>query len=78
MPPPRPGVLKKGEYNEAWHNAVVVEPVAFELSEADIGTKVLEVVGSYELSEATLTGAEVVVSVGRGISKDVETGIKSG
>ena len=38
----RPGVLKKGEYNEAKANAVVVEPVAFELSEADIKTKVLE------------------------------------
>ena len=40
----RPGVLKKGEYNEAKANAVVVEPVAFELSDADIKTKVLEVV----------------------------------
>ena len=71
----RPGVLKKGEYNEAMANAVVAEPVAFELSEADIKTKVLEVVKeAKELVD--LTGAEVVVSVGRGISKDVETGIK--
>ena len=71
----RPGVRKKGEYNEAKANAVVVEPVAFELSEADIKTKVLEVVKeAKELVD--LTGAEVVVSVGRGISKDVETGIK--
>ena len=71
----RPGVLKKGEYNEAKANAVVVELVAFELSEADIKTKVLEVVKeAKELVD--LTGAEVVVSVGRGISKDVETGIK--
>ena len=71
----RPGVLKKGEYNEAKANAEVVEPVAFELSEADIKTKVLEVVKeAKELVD--LTGAEVVVSVGRGISKDVETGIK--
>ena len=71
----RPGVLKKGEYNEAKANAVVVEPVAFELSDADIKTKVLEVVKeAKELVD--LTGAEVVVSVGRGISKDVETGIK--
>ena len=63
----RPGVLKKGEYNEAKANAVVVEPVAFELSEADIKTKVLEVVKeAKELVD--LTGAEVVVSVGRGIS----------
>ena len=71
----RPGVLKKGEYNEAKANAVVVEPVAFELSEADIKTKVLEVVKeAKELVD--LTGAEVVVSVGRGISKDVVGGIK--
>ena len=71
----RPGVLKKGEYNEAKANAVVVEPVDFELSDADIKTKVLEVVKeAKELVD--LTGAEVVVSVGRGISKDVETGIK--
>ena len=71
----RPGVLKKGEYNEAKANAVVVEPVAFELSEADIKTKVLEAIKeAKELVD--LTGAEVVVSVGRGISKDVETGIK--
>ena len=41
--------------------------VAFELSEADIKTKVLEVVKeAKELVD--LTGAEVVVSVGRGIS----------
>ena len=71
----RPGVLKKGEYNEAKANAVVVEPVDFELSDADIKTKVLEVVKeAKELVD--LTGAEVVVSVGRGISKDVDTGIK--
>ena len=45
------------------------------LSEADIETLVLEVVKeAKELVD--LTGAEVVVSVGRGISKDVETGIK--
>ena len=69
------GRTEEGEYNEAKANAVVVEPVAFELSEADIKTKVLEVVKeAKELVD--LTGAEVVVSVGRGISKDVETGIK--
>ena len=71
----RPGVLKKGEYNEAKANAVVVEKVEAQLSEADLQTKVLEVVKeAKELVD--LTGADVVVSVGRGISKDVETGIK--
>ena len=71
----RPGVLKKSEYDEAKANAVVVEKLSISLSEADIETKVLEVVNeAKELVD--LTGAEVVVSVGRGISKDVETGIK--
>ena len=73
----RPGVLKKSEYDEAKANAVVIEKLSISLSEADIETKVLEVVKeAKELVD--LTGAEVVVSVGRGISKDVETGIKLG
>ena len=71
----RPGVLKKSEYDEAKANAVVVEKLSISLSEADIETKVLEVVKeAKELVD--LTGAEVVVSVGRGISMDVETGFK--
>ncbi len=71
----RPGVLKKGVYDEAKANAVVVEKVEAVLSADDIQTKVLEVVKeAKELVD--LTGAEVVVSVGRGISKDVEGGIK--
>ena len=71
----RPGVLKRGEYDEAKANAVAVEQIAANLSDADLETKVLEVVKeAKELVD--LTGAEVVVSVGRGISKDVEGGIK--
>ena len=71
----RPGVLKRGEYDEAKANAVAVEKLAVSLTEADIQTKVLEVVKeAKELVD--LTGAEVVVSVGRGISKDVDGGIK--
>ena len=71
----RPGVLKKGEYNEAMANAVVVEKLNISLSESDIETKVVEVVKeAKELVD--LTGAEVVVAVGRGISKDVDAGIK--
>ena len=71
----RPGVLKKGEYDEAKANAVAVEKLDIALSADDIETKVLEVVKeAKELVD--LTGADVVVSVGRGISKDVETGIK--
>lgn len=70
----RPGVLKKGEYDETKANAVVVEKLPVSVSDADLKTKVLEVVKeAKELVD--LTGAEVVVSVGRGISKDVEKGI---
>ncbi len=70
----RPGVLKKGEYNEAKANAVVVENIAANLTDADIKTKVTEIVKEAK-EMVDLTGAEVIVSVGRGISKDVEGGI---
>ncbi len=70
----RPGVLKKGEYDEAKANAVKVEKLAVNLSDSDLHTKVLEIVKeAKELVD--LTGAEVVVSVGRGISKDVDKGL---
>ena len=69
----RPGVLKKGAYDDS--KQVVTEAVAVNLSDSDLQTKVLEVIKeAKELVD--LTGAEVVVSVGRGISKDVEGGIK--
>ena len=70
----RPGVLKKAEYSEAKANACVIERPAFTLTEADMKTEVLEVVKAAK-KLVDLVGAEVVVSVGRGISKDVEKGI---
>ena len=55
--------------------AVGLDPqTAFTLTEADIHTKVLEIVKAAR-AMVDLTGAEVVVSVGRGIAKDVEKGI---
>lgn len=71
----RPGVLKKGEYNEAKANAVVVEKIEANLTQADLKTKVTEIVKEAK-EMIDLTGAEVIVSVGRGISKDVDLGIK--
>ena len=68
----RPGVLKKGEYNEAKANAVVVEKYNVELD--PIKTQVVEIVKEAK-QLVDLIGADVVVSVGRGISKDVEKGI---
>lgn len=68
----RPGVLKKGEYDEAKANAVVVEKFACEIAAPE--TKVVEIVKEAK-AMVDLIGADIVVSVGRGISKDVEKGI---
>ena len=71
----RPGVLKKGAYDEAKAAAVEVVKAQFELSDADMKTEVVEVVKAAK-KLVDLVGADYVVSVGRGISADVETGIK--
>ena len=71
----RPGVMKKVAFDPAKADACVIEKPAFTLSEEDLETRVLEVVKSAK-KLVDLLGAEVVVSVGRGISKDVAGGIK--
>ena len=70
----RPGVMKKREFDAAGVSKVEIVHPAFTLTEADIHTKVLEIVKAAR-AMVDLTGAEVVVSVGRGIAKDVEKGI---
>ena len=70
----RPGVMKKREFDEDGASKVELIHPAFTLTEADIHTKVLEIVKAAR-AMVDLTGAEVVVSVGRGIAKDVEKGI---
>ena len=70
----RPGVMKKRAYDEAKAAAVELIHPAFELSAEDIKTEVVEVVKAAK-KLVDLIGADVVVSVGRGISKDVEKGI---
>ena len=70
----RPGVMKKREFDENGASKVELIHPAFTLTEADIHTKVLEIVKAAR-AMVDLTGAEVVVSVGRGIAKDVEKGI---
>ena len=70
----RPGVMKKNEFDAAKAEACEIIKPAFELTAADMQTEVVEVVkASKKLVD--LIGADVVVSVGRGISKDVEKGI---
>ena len=71
----RPGVMKKNEFDQAKADALVVEHPAFELAESDIHTEVTEVVKAAK-KLVDLIGADFIVSVGRGISKDVEGGIK--
>ncbi len=70
----RPGVMKKAAFDAAKAEACRVEKVAVEISAEDMKTRVLEVVKEAR-KLVDLTGADVVVSVGRGISKDVEKGI---
>ena len=70
----RPGVMKKNEFDQAKADACEIIKPAFELSAADMQTEVVEVVKATK-KLVDLIGADVVVSVGRGISKDVEKGI---
>lgn len=70
----RPGVMKKSEFSQEKADAcqVVLRHVA--LSEEDLKTKVINVVKEAK-KIVDLIGAEIIVSVGRGISKDVAGGI---
>ncbi len=71
----RPGVMKKNEFNQAKADACEIVKPAFQLAESDIETEVVEVVKAAK-KLVDLIGADFIVSVGRGISKDVEGGIK--
>lgn len=71
----RPGVLKCTEFDQAKADACVVEQCAISLAETDLKTKVLEVVKEAKAA-VDLLGAEVIVSVGHGISKDVKKGLE--
>ena len=73
----RPGVMQRAEFDEARAAAVEVVKPDFALSPEDIRTEVLEVVKAAR-EMVDLLGADVVVSVGRGISADVEKGIALG
>ena len=67
----RPGVMKKRECKK---NVEILHP-AFALEAADIHTEVVDTVKAAK-KLVDLIGADFIVSVGRGISKDVEGGIK--
>ena len=71
----RPGVMKKAPFDQAMADKCVIEKKTVVLSEADLKTKVIEVVKAAK-KLVDLIGAEIIVSVGYGISSDVEGGIK--
>ncbi len=71
----RPGVMKKAAFDQAKADACEIIKPNFTLTADDMQTEVVEVVKAAK-KLVDLIGADVVVSVGRGISKDVEGGIK--
>ncbi len=71
----RPGVMKKAAFDQAKADACEIIKPEFSLTQDDLETEVVEVVKAAK-KLVDLIGADVVVSVGRGISKDVEGGIK--
>lgn len=71
----RPGVMKTQAYDEAGASKTVIENIKVDLAASDIKAQVIKIEKSAK-KMVDLIGADVVVSVGRGISKDKDTGIK--
>lgn len=71
----RPGVMKKAPFDQAKADACQIVKPAFTLTEDDVQTEVVEIVKAAK-KLVDLIGADFIVSVGRGISKDVAGGIK--
>ncbi len=71
----RPGVMKKAPFSQEKADACVVEKYPVSLTADDIKTQVLDVVKEAR-QIVDLIGADVIVSVGRGIGKDVQKGIE--
>ncbi len=71
----RPGVMKKAPFSQEMADKCVVEKYDVKLSKDDIKTQVLDVVKEAK-KMVDLIGADVIVSVGRGIGKDIKRGIE--
>ena len=70
----RPGVMKKNEFDQAKADACEIVKPAFSISKEDMRVEVLSVEKAGK-KMVDLIGADVVISVGRGISKNVEEGL---
>ncbi len=73
----RPGVMTRAPFDAEKAAAVEIVRPAFSLTQEDVKTQVLEVVKAAR-EMVDLLGADIVVSVGRGIGSDVEKGIALG
>ena len=71
----RPGVMQTQAFDEAGAAKTVIENVAVALEASDLKTEVIEIEKTAK-QMVDLIGADVIVAVGRGISKDPEAGIK--
>jgi len=70
----RPGVMKCTEFNQAKADACVIESYNVELNDSHMTTKVLETVKEAK-AMVDLIGADVVVSLGFGISADPQKAV---
>ena len=73
----RPGVMRKAPFDQAKADAAEIIRPEFTLTEADFETEVLAVEKAAK-KLVDLIGADYIVSVGRGIAKDLEGGNKLG
>lgn len=73
----RPGVMRKAPFDQAKADAAEIIRPEFSLTEGDFETEVLAVEKAAK-KLVDLIGADYIVSVGRGIAKDVEGGVKLG
>lgn len=71
----RPGVMQKAPFDQKKADACAIEKANFSLTAGDIQTEVVEIAKAAK-KLVDLIGADVIVSVGRGISKDVDKGLK--
>lgn len=71
----RPGVMQTQAYNEETAAKTVLEKVDVQLAKEDIHVDLVEIVKSAKKA-VDLIGADVVVSVGRGISADPKRGLE--
>ena len=71
----RPGVMAKRDFDQAKADALVIEKFEAKFADSDLRTQVQDVVKASK-KIVDLIGADIIVSVGRGIAKNIEGGIK--